>query len=500
MSDQPAFDSSRVPVVIGVGELADRPENVLNALDPAGLMVAALQRATDDAGGSDLLARLDRIDIINEISWPYPDPEAELRARLNRPDLETYYWPVGGQTPITALHKAAIDIQAGRASLIAVCGGEAQNSVRRADKEQIVLPWPARDSCFRPLRGGDYQNATAQALELTSPVNVYPLYENASRVAWGQTFEAAQKESARIWAHNSRIAARRNTAWLGTEVEPKTILSSEGGNRLIAWPYRKLMVANPIVNQGAAFIVSSLAVALEMKIPRKRLVFVHGGAAADEPRDILARRDYCRSQAMEGVLNYTAKLADGHVATELYSCFPCVPKMARRVLGLSDEDALSVTGGLTFFGAPLNNFMGHAIVAMVQQLRARTRWGLLYGQGEYVTKHHAVILGMEMPKQAMEEDYRLHDVEHAASSGAPLLDQSYRGSVKLETYTVLFDREQEWRHAVVIGRTPDGCRIASRVEASDRGTIERLTHSVEPVGSRGEIVGSAHEFPRWKFI
>ena len=57
-------------------------------------------------------------------------------------------------------------------------------------------------------------------------------------------------------------------------------------------------------------------------------------------------------------------------AIELYSCFPCVPKMARRTLGLGPDVKPTVTGGLTFFGAPLNTYMTHAAVAMVRKLRA----------------------------------------------------------------------------------------------------------------------------------
>ncbi|WP_299310152.1 acetyl-CoA acetyltransferase [uncultured Croceicoccus sp.] len=500
MTDQPEFDPRQCPVIIGAGELADRPENLADALDPAGLMVAALRLAERDADCENLLARLDRLDIINEISWPYPDPEAELRRRLGQSELQTRYWPVGGQTPITALHEAALDIQAGRARIIAVCGGEAEDSVRRARKSQAALNWPERDEGFRPVRGGDYQGRVAKTLGLTSPVNVYPLYENASRAAWRQNFDTAQQESARIWSRNSHIAAARDAAWLKSAVDPETILSGDGGNRLIAWPYRKLMVANPIVNQGAAFIVTSLTMARELGICEDRMIFIHGGTAADEPRDILARQDYSFSRAMEGVLGQSAKLAGDKFAVELYSCFPCVPKMARRVLGLSDHDALSVTGGLTFFGAPLNNFMGHAVVAMVHHLRRQSGWGLLYGQGEYVTKHHAVMLGTKKPERALPQHYRMRDLEKDIERAAPRLDQSHRGLARLETYTVVFDRNEDVRQGIAIARAPDGSRVAARVEADDACTLEKLMSEVDLVGRQGEIGIGADELPHWCFI
>jgi acetyl-CoA C-acetyltransferase len=39
----------------------------------------------------------------------------------------------------------------------------------------------------------------------------------------------------------------------------------------------------------------------------------------------------------------------------------------------------TVTGGLTFFGAPLNTYMTHAACAMVRKLRNGAKLGLLYG-------------------------------------------------------------------------------------------------------------------------
>ena len=88
-------------------------------------------------------------------------------------------------------------------------------------------------------------------------------------------------------------------------------------------------------------------------------------------------------------------------AIELYSCFPCVPKMARRTLGLGRDVQPTVTGGLTFFGAPLNTYMTHAACAMVRKIRSGAKLGLLYGQGGFVTKHHGLVLSREMPREAL---------------------------------------------------------------------------------------------------
>src|SRR6202011_3113390 len=89
---------------------------------------------------------------------------------------------------------------------------------------------------------------------------------------------------------------------------------------------------------------------------------------------------------------------------ELYSCFPCVPKMARRMLGLGPDVQPTVTGGLTFFGAPLNTYMTHAACAMVRKMRDGAKLGLLYGQGGFVTKHHGLVLSRRAPAAALAQD------------------------------------------------------------------------------------------------
>ena len=133
------------------------------------------------------------------------------------------------------------------------------------------------------------------------------------------------------------------------------------------------MVANPTVNMGGALLLTSLAKARAAGIPENKLVYFVGGASAEEPRDYLERDQFVESHAQNAVLKAALDLVDGSAfdAIELYSCFPCVPKMARRTLGLGADVMPTVTGGLTFFGAPLNTYMTHAACAMVRRL---LRW------------------------------------------------------------------------------------------------------------------------------
>jgi len=252
----------------------------------------------------------------------------------------------------------------------------------------------------------------------------------------------------------------------------------------------------PQVNQGAAVLLTSRARARALGIAERRLVSILGGAAASEPDDILDRPSFADVPAQNVVLGAVRTLAGDRLGdVELYSCFPCVPKLARRTLGLGAETAISVAGGLTFFGGPLNGYMLHAAIAMVQRLRAGGgKPALLYGQGGYLTKHHALLLGTESA-----ERLERGTAPPQAARAAPRLTQEHRGRATLETFTVLYARDGAPLHGIALCRTDGGQRVLARVPANDSDTLAVLTaRDKSPIGSAGAVVSrgeSSH--PEW---
>src|SRR5439155_22308337 len=113
------------------------------------------------------------------------------------------------------------------------------------------------------------------------------------------------------------------------------------------------------------------------------------------------QHSHAQDAVLERVRDQAGSVADIEVV-ELYSCYPVVPKMARRTLGLSANAQMTATGGLSFFGATFSNYMTNAAAGLVRVLRQRPgKLALLYGQGEYVTKHHALILASREPDRTM---------------------------------------------------------------------------------------------------
>ena len=176
--------------------------------------------------------------------------------------------------------------------------------------------------------------------------------------------------------------------------------------------------------------------------------------------------------------------------------------MARRTLGLDASIEPTVTGGLTFFGAPLNNYMTHAACGMVRHLRHSAGIGLLYGQGEFVTKHHALVLSSRMPGRDLQSWVPSVQAQADARRGAvPPFALEARGTASLETFTVIYDRDGHVSHGVVVLRTADGFRTLARVPAGDERTLSRLTDLDRgPVGIDGTLQSGADGISDWKAL
>jgi len=493
----------RTPVIVGVGEISDHPRELTAGLEPMDMMVAALRNAERDSGGS-LLSDIQSLDIINFLSWRYSDPAALLSARLGISPTHAVYGPVGGESPVRYIHEAAKRIARGECEVAAVCGAEAQGTVTKAERAGISLPWTpfAHDAPVSP-RSASFQKPMATTLGIAKPVTVYPLYEAASSAHWGQTPREALTESGNLWAVYSRVAAQNPNAWMKRAVPAQEIVTPTPDNRLIAWPYTKLMVANPSVNQSAAILLTSLAKARAAGIAEDRLIHVWGGASAEEPRDYLERDQFHQSHAQNAVLRTVMDMVEGDGtafdAIELYSCFPTVPKMARRTLKLGPDVQPTVTGGLTFFGAPLNAYMAHAACAMVRQLRRGGTLGLLYGQGGFVTKHHALVLSTQAPPAALAQDTSVQAEADRHRQAAPAFVTAASGSGKVESFTVIYGRGGAAEHGVVMLRTNDNARALARVPASDARTLAYLTDlDHTPVGGLGEISTAADGILEWR--
>lgn len=485
-------DPTRIPVIIGVGQINDRPADPDDGLDSLGLMIAALKAAEEDAGG-DILTHLDSLAIVDQLSFRDLGNLCEPLATAvgAKPSVNYQSHAPHGDTPIRFLNEAANRIGAGEISIAAIVGAEAlRTAAGRAAKRAA-----GEDKSYNAVRSVSTRPdpSYAQRHGLSAPVDVYPIYENAGRAAYGQSLAEAQSESAAIWSAFTRIAAANDGAWIRREMSADDIMTASETNRPIAFPYTKLMVANSSVNQGAGFIVCSLQEALNRGIAADRIIHVGMGAAAKEPANILRRDRYDRSPSMDVSIRRTLDLNGMTSAdfdfVELYSCFPCVPKMARRTLGWPVEKPATVFGGLTFGGGPIGNYMSHAVVSIVERLRHEGTNGFLFANGGFATDNHCIVLSNKpLPNASFPQDFDYQAEADAARGPVPELDQDYCGEANVESYTVFYGRDGSARSGVIIARTPEDKRTLALVDARDATMLDFLTSgATEPVGTAGRI-------------
>ena len=123
---------------------------------------------------------------------------------------------------------------------------------------------------------------------------------------------------------------------------------------------------------------------------------------------------------------------------------------------------LTLTGGMTFAGGPLNDYTTHGVATMVDRLRDDPgTFGLCTANGGYTTEHAVVILSTAPPRSGA---YR-HAEPQAEVDALPrtAMDDAWDGPATIESVTVPF-ADGEPSHALFAVRTPTGERAWGRSE------------------------------------
>ncbi len=478
-------DPARLPVLIGVGQLRSNVERLPElAREPRDLIVDAARAAVADTG-VDLLHQIDDVSVVNVMSWSYDDLPGLVGAGLGITPTRAVESEVGGNRPVELLLEAAARVVRGESRLALVCGGEATSSFVAALRAGTEPDWSREPGGFQvPATLADQPPAMIR-YGLHLPVRAYPLYELPLAARLGQTPEQAHRWSAELFAQASEVAAGNEAAW---DPRPRTVeqvATVAGKNRMVCHPYPVLMTAQPMVDQAAAFLVTTLATARELGI--SDVVHVVGGARGSEPRDLLERSTFDAAPALEAVLRATLSQA-GLTAPEiealdLYSCFPVVPKLALLALGLPLDTPTTVTGGLSSFGGPGNAYSLFAVVAVARRLRAGARHGLVYGNGEHITKHCAAVLS-----GAPHPDGFLGLQEPAVpASAVPASVDSVSGTVRVEAFTVEHERSGEASLGYLVCRDDQDRRLFAH--SPDAATLAAL--EADPAGALGRVLAAS---------
>ncbi len=261
----------RTPVLVGYGQVNQRESDP--ATEPIDLMEQAARVAADPR----VLESVDSVRIVNLLSWRYPNPGLLLAQRIRAQHAESRYTPIGGNVPQSLVNQACIDIQRGSVDTVLIAGAETWRTRTKVRRAGGTLNWTKQDESVAAPAGADEQFAMAGPVEikihLDRPAFVYPLFEQALRISAGETPEAHRRRIGELWARFSEVAQGNPHAWTREAVSAEDIWQPSPDNRMISWPYTKLMNSNNMVDQGAALVLTSVEKATYLQIPSDRWVF-----------------------------------------------------------------------------------------------------------------------------------------------------------------------------------------------------------------------------------
>ena len=460
----------RTPVLIGAGQINQRTEEP--GVEPVDLMALAAREAADPR----VLAAVDSIRVVNLLSWRYRDPGLLLAGRIGAAQASTQYTGIGGNTPQSLVNQTCLDIQQGRADVVLLAGGETWRTRMRLRARGIRPEWTRQDESVPvpPGAGSDVpmSGPAEDRIGLDRPAFVYPMFEEALRIAGGESIEDHRRRIGELWAQFSAVAAANPNAWVREALTGEQITATGPDNRMISWPYPKLMNSNNMVDQSAAVVLCSVEKAEHLQIPRDEWVFPHAGTDSHDTYSIAERDELHRSPAIRiggaRVLELAGVGLDDIDHVDVYSCFPSAVQVAARELGLPVGDPgrpLTVTGGLTFAGGPWNNYVMHSIATMAQRLRENPgTHGLITANGGYLTKHSFGVYSATPPADAFRwED--VQDVVDREPVRTALVEWEGIGAV--ESWTTPYDRDGKPDKAFMTVRTPDGARVLAVVSDAD---------------------------------
>jgi acetyl-CoA C-acetyltransferase len=480
--------AQEIPVLVGVGQTLQRLEDPRGAAEPLDMMVAALKQAGDDSGAPKLAQRADSIYVLRG-AWGYGDPGREIARRLGATPDETVGTPYGGNFSQACVIDAAREIQAGRRGVVLVTGAEIGRSVGQAQRQGVELR--ETEAPGAPDRKLAEDKAIFHEAELARGMNsasdIFAIIESAIRFARGDSLEAHAARVAELWAGFNAVARGNPNAWIRRPYSAQEIGLASPDNPMISYPYTRLMNANARVDMGAGLILCSLETARETGVPEKKLVFLHAATEANDSGFLSTRADFHRSPALRIAGARALELAGKTIAeiahVDLYSCFPSSVQVAATELGVPEGRPLTVTGGLTFGGGPLNSYVLHAIARMAEVVREeRGSTGLVHGNGGWLAKHAIGIYSTDPPA----DGFRYENLQERADA-FPLREAvvDWKGPVTIEAYTVAHQKgTPRIGHAACL--TDDGRRTWGTVE--DPAVMDAMMRE-EFCGRRGRIDG-----------
>jgi acetyl-CoA C-acetyltransferase len=432
--------SHATPILVGIHHLEQREADPQRALEPVELMIQAVKQAAQDAGSSELL-KASSVRVIKG-AWPYENPAKAVAKAVGCATAETAISPFGGNFVQTTVNQSALDIQSGAHDIIILTGAECGNTQAKAAKTKVELDWsqlPGQPDRYIGEEK-DMRHDAERAIRLGRPIAIYPIMEIALRNHLGLGVEEHLEKISQLWSDFSHVAADNPNAWIRDAKSAEEIRTVSNANRPVSFPYPKFMNSNNNVDQAAALIMCSEEKAKALGIAREKWIYPWAGSDAQDHYYLSNRDNFYSSPAIRFAGNRCLEMAgvDSHDLdmVDVYSCFPVAVQIASQELNLDTTKPLTVTGGLTWAGGPLNNYVMHSIVRMAELLRGKQgQKGLITANGGYITKHAFGVYSSEPPSKPYQQADLQKEVDQTFKRDVVI---GHSGEGIVEGYSVVY--------------------------------------------------------------
>ena len=425
-------------VVIGISAIQQKGD--FHDLDEAlVLMDKAVKEAISDSGNVLIKDHIDEIRIPKGF-WKYRDPGKWIAKNNNFKITPTTYITKIGVLQQNLINEACLKIENGEINASIVLGGEARYKLLRSliEKKDYSETELNKNPDFYIKAKEDLYGDEELAELGAMAVGYYATMETAIRKNDQENVEEHKNNIALMYEEFSNIAANNKDSWLESPYSKEEILTTSQSNKMLAYPYNKLHCTSWNVNQSAALIICNEALADKLKISYEKRVYPIASSENNHMIAVQQRPKLYESLGMtyaaNSINNQAMKLGLEIDAFDLYSCFPAAVKMFSKSLNLDSEIPKTITGSMPYAGGPLNSFVLHSTIKMIEKIRnSEISYGLVTGVSGMMTKQSFCIWGKNYSEQFIFDDVS----EQAKNNEIPIdLSDISQGEGEIIGYTV----------------------------------------------------------------
>ena len=446
-------------VAIGVGNIQQHGnyEDLDEALI---LMDKATKKAIQDSS-ENIINFIDEIRI-PEGFWQYKDPGKWIAHNNKFKNNPTTYVSKIGILQQNLINQAIQKIQKGEINASLIIGGESRYKMIRAlkeNKEYIETPIDTNPNYYQKADTNLFFDEEINELSMMA-VGYYAIMQNAYRYSKDEEISKHNIRLAKLYEKFSRIASTNKNSWSNQKYSAQDIMQTGSKNSYQAFPYNKLHCTSWNVNQASALILCSEDIADKLNIPSKKRIYPLASSENNHMLALIQRENLVNPPGMKlaakYIKNVLSSLNRDIDYCDLYSCFPIAVQMFCDSLELNQSSPLTITGGMSFAGGPLNHYVLSSTTQLIDKLRENSnKVGLITGVSGLMTKQSYALWS-----DKYFDNFSYVDVTSKAKEfDKPLsLSNKKSGTATIVGYTILLD-ENKNKKAVIYAELNDKKRL-----------------------------------------